>query len=307
MTAASFSLSASDGVPVVVHVWQPETVPSGVILVSHGMAEYAMRYERFAAAATARGYAVYAPDHRGHGETARSLSNLGYLADGDGFTRVMEDLRELALEIGRRHPGLPIVLFGHSFGSFVAQLFIETHGGLLKGCALSGTKGPDPVVTAAGFIVSSVMAALFGRKKTSPFLTSLSFGSNNNRIQNPESPSSWLSRDTSEVEKYDASPWAGFMCTTGFYRDLTLGLLKIHRKRMIAAIPRELPVFFVCGSDDPVGKYAKTVRRLASLYSEAGVQDVALKVYDGARHELLNEINREEVTADLLDWISSCR
>lgn len=307
MTASSFSLTASDDTPVVVHVWLPGTAPSGVLLISHGMAEYAMRYDRFAEAATARGYAVYANDHRGHGETARSLSNLGYLADGDGFARVMEDVHEVALEIGLRHPGLPVILLGHSFGSFIAQLFIETYGNLLKGCVLSGTKGPDPLVTVSGFCMASAVAACIGRRKPSPFLMQLSFGTNNSRVKNPESPSSWLSRDVAEVEKYDASPWAGFICAAGLYQDLTRGLMKIHRPKMITSIPRELPVFFVCGSEDPVGGYAKSVRRLAELYSEAGIKDVALKVYDGARHELLNEINRDEVTADLLDWMSSCR
>lgn len=307
MTVSSFSLTASDGVPVVVHAWLPETEPTGVILISHGMAEYAMRYDRFAEEAVSRGFAVYANDHRGHGETAGSLSRLGYLADGDGFARVMEDLHELALEIARRHPNVPIALLGHSFGSFVAQLFIETYGSLLASCVLSGTKGPDPLLATSGYIAASVIALFTGRKKPSPFLTQLSFGTYNERISNPQSPSSWLSRDVAEVEKYDASPWAGFMCTTGFYQDLTRGLTRIHRKKMIDSIPRNLPVFLVCGSDDPVGGYAKTVRRLAERYSTSGVKDVALKIYEGARHELLNETNRDEVTADILDWISPCR
>lgn len=307
MTIPSFSLTVSDGVPIAVHSWLPETAPTGVIMISHGMAEYAMRYDRFAEAAVSRGFAVYANDHRGHGETAGSLSRLGYLADGNGFVRAMEDLHELALEIARRHPGLPVVLLGHSFGSFVSQLFIETYGHLLKACILSGTRGPDPVLGISGAIAAFVIATVSGRKKPSPFMNQLSFGTYNKRIKNPASPSSWLSRDEAEVELYDASPWAGFICTTGFYQDLTRGLLMIHRKKMIASIPRSLPVFLICGSDDPVSNYSKTVRRLASIYSEAGLVDVALKIYDGARHEVLNETNRDEVTADILDWISGCR
>ena len=307
MTGETFLFKASDGNDIAVHHWLPEADPSIVILISHGMAEFAARYDRFAEAANARGYAVFAPDHRGHGETAGSLSKLGYLADGDGFGRVMEDLHEIALDLKSRYPGKPLVLLGHSFGSFVSQFFIESYGDLLKGCVLSGTRGPDTVTVAFGLIFAKLVSFCCGRKKPSPFLTQLSFSANNKRIQNPESPNAWLSRDAAEVEKYDASPWAGFTCSAGFYRDLASGLSRIHRKGNIARIPRGLPVFLLCGSDDPVGAYGKTVRALADLYTSSGMSDVALKIYEGGRHEMLNETNRDEVTADILDWIAGCR
>jgi alpha-beta hydrolase superfamily lysophospholipase len=304
MNAETLYLTASDDQRIAIHRWLPEEPPRGLILISHGMAEYAMRYDRFAEAAVGDGYAVFAPDHRGHGETAGSLSKLGYLADENGFTRVMEDLHEITLEMKKQFPNLPIVLLGHSFGSFVSQLYIETFGDLLSGCVLSGTRGPDPFQVVGAQIVAAIVGFFCGRKKVSPFLSQLSFGSNNDRITDPQSPNAWLSRDEAEVEKYDASPWAGFTCTVGFFQDLTKGLSAIHNKQNLRNIPKALPIYVVWGSDDPVGGYGKTVSRLVDLYAGLGVQDLTFKVYQGCRHEILNETNRDEVSADILAWIA---
>jgi len=305
MTNDTFLLTASDGIKVTVHRWMSEAKPSAVILLSHGMAEYAMRYDRFAEAAVKTGYAVYAPDHRGHGETAGSLDKLGYLADHEGFERVLDDLHELTLYINKQHPETPIILLGHSFGSFVSQMYLEKFGDLLAACVLSGTTGPNPVLVTVGRLAANLVAFLGGKKKPSAFLTNLSFGSYNKRIPGATSPNSWLSRDKEEVDKYDASPWAGFTCTAGFYKDLTHGLSFIHRQAAYDWIPRDLPIFLVSGDCDPVGSYGKTVRKLADIYRAQGLSRVKLTLYPGARHEILNETNRDEVTADILGWIAS--
>jgi len=306
MDAETFYLTASDNTQIAVHRWLPVVKPRGIILISHGMAEYAMRYDRFANAALAQGFGVYAPDHRGHGETAGSLLKLGYLADKNGFERVMEDLHELTLEIKSTHPEISVILFGHSFGSFVSQMYIEKYGNLLSGCILSGTRGPEPLLVFGGKIAANVIAFCCGKKKQSPFLTQLSFGTYNDRIQNPGSPNAWLSRDTAEVEKYDASPWAGFTCTVSFFQDLMTGLSRIHTYEALNGIPKNLPVLIICGSEDPVGMYGKTVKKLADILTEKGISNLLLKTYEGGRHELLNEINRDEVTADIMGWISKC-
>ena len=174
MNAETFYLTASDNQQIAVHRWLPLTKMRGIILISHGMAEYAMRYDRFADAALAQYFGVYAPDHRGHGETAGSLLKLGYLADKNGFVRVMEDLHELTLEIQSKHPDTPIILLGHSFGSFITQMYIENYGNLLSGCVLSGTRGPDPLLVFGGKIAANVIAFCCGKKKPSPFLTTTS-------------------------------------------------------------------------------------------------------------------------------------
>jgi alpha-beta hydrolase superfamily lysophospholipase len=305
MTKDTFFLSASDGVKITVHRWIPDGRPAGIIQISHGMAEYAMRYDRFAEAAVAENFAVYAADHRGHGETAGSLAKLGYLADRNGFERVVEDQRELTAEIRKNNPSISVILFAHSFGSFIAQMYIEKYGDGLAGCILSGTRGPDPATVLGGRIMAFLVCLFSGKKKPSPLLTRLSFGACNKRISNPASVNSWISRDESEVEKYDASPWTGFICTAGFYLDLMRGLSLIHRPAAMDLIPKGLPIFILSGTDDPISQYGKTVQALAGIYKGIGIKNVQLTLYEGGRHESLNETNRDEVTRDILSWIHS--
>ena len=303
MSAETFYLEMTDGARVAVHAWLPSTSPIAVLQLCHGMAEYAMRYERFAEAAVASGYAVFAADLRGHGLTAGSLDKLGYLADQNGFNRVVEDQKELVRVIGERVPGVPIVLFGHSFGSFIAQGFIERYGEEIVGSILSGTRGPDPLAVCSGRLLAHAICLFADKRKPSRFLTQLSFGGCNTRIPDAQSPNAWLSRDSNEVDKYDASPWSGFPCSAGFYRDLMDGLAQIHRKREIARIPRSLPVFLLVGEDDPIGSYGKTVRALERRYRACGMDRITVKTYPKGRHELLNDVNRDEVTADILGWM----
>ncbi len=302
MTAETFFLTASDGEKIAVHRWAPDKPVRAVLQISHGMAEFAMRYDQFAREAAAQGIEVFAADHRGHGETAGTLNRLGYLADKNGFDRVMLDQKELTDEIRRRLHGTPVFLFAHSFGSFIGQYYIENHGNLLSGCVLCGTRGPDPVMTILGKFAADCVCAANGRKKPSPLLTQLSFGTYNAKIDAPSSPNAWLSRDEKEVEKYDASPWTGFTCTAGFFQDLTSGLLKIHKQANLDRIPRDLPVFLIAGDHDPVGGYGKTVEKLCSMYRNRGIA-AEIKLYPGARHELLNETCRDEVSSDIRGWI----
>lgn len=311
MTIDSSSFVASDGTEIAVHRWLPDTAPrlsadtapKAIVQISHGMAEYAMRYDRFARDLVSHGYAVYAADHRGHGQTAGTLAKLGWLADKNGFERVMDDQAEISRMIEGRHPGAGIILFGHSFGSFVAQMYIERHGELLRGCVLSGTRGPDPALVFGGRAMARLVAALVGKKTRSPFLTKLSFGACSARIPEAQSPNAWLSRDVEEVEKYDASPWSGFTCTAGFYRDMLDGLSAIHAPKAFTSIPKELPVLIVSGTEDPIGKYGQTVRRLYDAYLKNGMDSVRLLFNEGGRHESLNETNRDEITAKIIDWM----
>jgi len=214
----------------------------------------------------------------------------------------MEDQHEITCRIRDELPDVPVVLLGHSFGSLIAQLYMERYGYLLDGCILSGTRGPTPVTARSGHLVSAMVGLLRGWKTPSPFLDGLLFGSYNRRIPDAESPNSWLTRDADEVAKYDASPWSGFVCSAGFYRDLTGGLTVIHSRKMLGSIPRDLPVFIFGGTEDPVGDYGKTPARLAALYARLGIGKLEVKLYPGARHELLNETNRDEATSDILSW-----
>ena len=303
-------ISMSDGNKNVFHRWLPDDRDSIklVMILSHGMAEYAARYGRFASTLTSKGIALFAEDHRGHGETAalaekEGTGKFGYLSDKDGFLRVAEDIHEEILMLKKEFPDKKIVLFGHSFGSFVSQCVIEKYGQILDGCVLCGTAGPRPMTIAFAKFVGLLVCAFGGKKKESKLIDKLSFSPYNSKIKNPRTDFDWLSRDEAQVDAYIAHPWCGFTCTGEFYRDLFKGLSLIHKKSMMASVPASLPVLFIDGTADPVGNYSKTVSALAEIYKKNGVSDVEIKLYEGARHELLNETNGAEVEGDVLNWM----
>ena len=306
-------LTMSDGNVNVIHHWIPEGDASslkGVVILSHGMAEHAKRYERFGSVLAEKGFALYGEDHRGHGETAKlaksaGKGDFGYLADKNGFFRVVDDIHEEVLMLKNRYPGKKIFLFGHSFGSFISQCFIEKYASDINGCVLCGTAGPRGALVSVAKCVGSIVSAFTGKQKPSKFMDSLAFGSYNARIPSPRTPFDWLSRDEAQVDRYIADDWCGFVCTTGFFCDMFAGLTYVHNKANMAAIPSGLPVLFIDGTGDPVGDYSKTVSALADIYRTNGMDDVSVKLYEDARHELLNETNHEEVEKDVLSWIES--
>ncbi len=292
----------SDGVAVAGYEWKTETKPRAVIHIVHGMSEHALRYAEFAEKAKHLGFAVFASDHRGHGNTAKEKGLFGFLAEKDGFFRVVEDQREINAELQKKYPNTPIIILGHSFGSFISQNYIENYGDSLTGCILSGSAGPNPSVP-AGSIVANLVCMIRGRKKVSKFLDSLSFGAFNKAIENPKTEYDWLSRDEASVQKYIDDELCGFSCTAGFYQDLLRGLKKTHKAKEMARIPKNLPVLILGGSKDPVSNSGKTLKKLFSIYKNNGMQSVEFKLYEDARHELLNEVNNEEVIRDIFHWI----
>jgi hypothetical protein len=292
----------SDGASIAVYKWLPEQRPKAVLHIVHGMAEHALRYDDFAKAACTKGFAVVAADHRGHGKTGAKNGIMGYLADQDGFSRVVEDQKEINTEIQKEYAALPIVILGHSFGSFVTQEYIERYGTTVKAAVLIGSAGPNPSVSAA-LLLANLNCTWKGRKSVATFMNRLIFGSYNNRIKNPHTAFDWLSRDEREVKKYIDDDSCGFVCTAGFFQDFMRGLKRLHTQDALKDIPTDLPVLITAGSDDPVSNGGKTLKTLYRIYQDRGMQDVTLKLYENGRHEILNEINKEEVKADILDWL----
>lgn len=288
-----------------VYGWLPDDdgrPAKAVVQIAHGMAETAARYERFAAALTARGYAVYAGDHRGHGRTAGRPEAVGDPGP-DSFDRMTDDLVAVTERIAERHPGAPIVLFGHSMGSFVAQQYMYRHPGKLAGVILSGSDGPKGPELGLGLLLARLEAQWRGDRHRSRLLNALTFGGYNRRFRPVRTAFDWLSRDPEEVDRYIADPYCGGVFTAGFFRDFFAGLRDIHKPEHLRRIPRELPILIVSGDNDPVGRFGAGVRQLADLYRQLGFSRVRCKLYPGGRHELLNETNREEVTDDVLQWL----
>lgn len=307
MELKNFKFKSEEGTEIYVYNWIPdsEVKVNGVVQIAHGMAETAARYERFAEFMTKNGYVVYINDHRGHGKTAGSLEKAGYLADEDGFEWMVKDLHQLSGIIKKEHPELPLFLYGHSMGSYVAQRYIMLFGNELKGALLSGSNGKQGLILTVGSIVAKQEIKKNGRKVKSDKLNQMSFGGFNKAFAPNRTDFDWLSRDNAEVDKYVNDPYCGFVCTTGFFFDLLSGLKTIEKKENVALVPKTLPIFIFSGAMDPCGKNGKGVTKLFNTYKKHGIGDVTLKLYPEARHELLNETNRDEVMKDFLNWVDS--
>jgi alpha-beta hydrolase superfamily lysophospholipase len=282
------------------------------LLIVHGMAEHSLRYEPLALRVAAEGFETWAADARGHGLTADPRVNpigqgglLGHCADRDGFSRAAADIDVLVDAIKATRPGLPLFILGHSWGSFLTQAYIEAHGDRLTGCLLSGTRGPGGLKIAAGVPLMSLLALVHGPRKPSRLARSLADGAYNRYFRPNRGPYDWLSRDPAQADAFAADPLCGFNCSSGFYRDLIRGLRDIHRPEAMARIPRSLPIYLLSGSADPVGDQGEGPSALANAYRSLGIEDLEFVLYPEARHELLNETNREEVMADILLWLKA--
>lgn len=301
---------ASDGKDIFVRSWLPEGKPSGapkaVLLVAHGMAEHSARYERLAAVMTESGWALVVPDHRGHGKTA-SQGELGWLADREGFFRVRDDLHEIAIESKARFGGSPLFLYGHSMGSLLAETFIVAYGSEISGCALSGVILPmSRPLLAVGKLLAGTGSLFRGQKSAAKLLDTMGFSAYNKDFLPARTPVDWLSRDSAEVDKYVADPFCGFVCSFGFYRDLFGGVSSLYGKPdVFKAVPKDLPVYIFSGAEDPAGGAQGWVPVLADKLKSNGVRNVETRLYPGARHEVLNETNRDEVMRDLRDWLEA--
>ncbi|RON06477.1 alpha/beta hydrolase [Pseudomonas brassicacearum] len=298
----TFWLTASDHSQLFVNQWLPEGPLKAVILLSHGMAEHSGRYARLAQALCAEGYGVYALDQRGHGKTAENGA-LGHFADKDGWRKVVGDLASLNQHIGQHHPGIPIVLLGHSMGSYIAQAYLLHHSASLYGAVLSGSNFQPTALYRVARLIARFERWRQGATGRSALIEWLSFGSFNKPFKPHRTRFDWLSRDPAEVDKYVHDPLCGYRCTNQLWIDLLGGLQQISKASNLAQIDPGLPLLVIGGECDPVSE-GKRLKTLADALRGAGSQCMQLNIYPQARHELFNESNRDEVTADLLKWLA---
>lgn len=297
--------NATDGSQVFARVWLPEPDQKtlAAVQIAHGMAEHCLRYDWFANKLTAQGFAVYANDHRGHGETARTEDRLGHFGDINGWDQVVADMKSLNQKICEAHGNLPVFLFGHSMGSFLSRDYIAEHGSGLKGVILSGTAGDPGILGRIGLMIAKTQALMSGAKKPSPLMDKLSFGAYTKPFSPARTPFDWLSRDSDQVDAYIKDPYCGYICSAQFYADIISGIIKINSAAHIERTPKNLPVYLFSGSKDPVGNFGKGVEETHNAFKKAGVRDLHMKFYDDGRHEMINEINRDEVATDVITWI----
>ena len=277
--------------------------PRAVVQVLHGLAEHIDRYERFATACNRRGIAVVGHDHRGHGAAAEE-TQLGHFGDKDGWSHVIDDAYAVFRATEREYPGLPIVLLGHSMGSYIAQDLVMRKMPAIAGLLLSGSTWPKRGDVRVARLLANIVCALGQRRAPSQLFDKMLFKAYNKQFEPNRTEFDWLSRDELEVDRYVHDTKCGSLSTYGLWRDLFGGLLNISTRNALRKIPNELPILITGGEVDPVGG-AAALQRLAAEYTGTEHSDVSLKLYPGGRHEMLNETNRDAVTDDWLDWMDN--
>jgi alpha-beta hydrolase superfamily lysophospholipase len=304
MKTNTLTLAGHDGQPFFVRGWSPESKPKAVVQLAHGMAEHTGRYQWFAERLTAAGYALYADDHRGHGETAQ-LNGLphGHTGVDSGWEAIIKDGYVLNRHIAAQHPGLPIVYIGHSMGSHIGQTFGQRYGDHICGLLLCGSTGKVGPLRWVLKLIAQVERIRIGARGRSPILRKVSFEEFNKPFQPSRTPADWLSRDEAQVDSYNRDPWCGYTCSTQFWMDFVDGLSHNESDKNFRNVPKDLPIRLITGGADSSNKGEVGVRSLEKRYLVAGVKDVEVQVYPDARHELFNETNRVEVLDDTIAWL----
>ncbi|MEP3247181.1 MAG: alpha/beta hydrolase [Sneathiella sp.] len=301
----SFKVTGADDLPLQVYEWLPEGDVKAVVQIAHGMAEHGARYERLALYLNKAGYAVYANDHRGHGLSIPDGAVPGHMADENGWEKAVDDLRLINQSLTVKHPAKAIILIGHSMGSFMAQDYLARYGATIAAMALSATNGPPGTLGKLAQLVSRIEKLRNGNEGHSTLLANMSFKAFNKEFAPNRTEFDWLSRDHAEVDKYVEDPLCGFDCSIATWIGFLDALTRISSKAALDKMDPAKPLYLFSGTDDPVGEKTKGVDRLRKAYDKQGFTAVSHRYYDGGRHELLNDINRDEVMKDLLVWLEA--
>lgn len=297
---------AEDGVTLWAACWQPEGAVKGVVFLLHGMAEHPLRYAAVAQAHLRQGLAVVAPAHRGHGRTGHGMGQLGHFSDENGWARVLKDLEGWREQIETLFPQCPVLLAGHSMGSFLARCHLGASSHSYVGVALCGTGFYANLKVRVFAWIARAVVRFKGSRHLSPLILALGRMDQLKGVAHPRTPADWLSRCPESVDRYLADPDCGFDCTAGFYRDLLKGWIQMSQVATPSAERVRLPLAFFSGQADPVGGWGRGVLKAAEAYTKAGYTAVSVRLYPGARHELFHEINREQVLADWTDFVGRC-
>ncbi len=298
-------LSADQKTPIHVEGFLPAGKVVAWVQIAHGVAEHKERYDAFMQFLAAQGIAAFANDHLGHGQSICAEENRGFFAEKDGWNTVVRDMKALHDRLEERFPGLPRILFGHSMGSFLSRTYVIQCPEDFSAAIFCGTGQQSPLLVTLGLGIASLTAKCRGVKYHSRRLQNIVFGGYNKRIPNPRTPYDWLSCNEANVDAYLADPLCGGISSVGLFRDMLRGIRFLSGRKNIQKIPKDLPLLLVAGAEDPVGDYGKGPSLACELYRSAGIRDVSLKLYEHARHELLNEANREEFFQDLLTWMNA--
>ena len=310
MIKETFHYPSADGMTEI-HgtIWKPEGEPKAVLQIVHGMVEYIERYHDFAAFLTEHGYVVAGEDHLGHGRSVLNDSYHGFLGD-DGNANIIADIHSLRQKLVEEFPGIPFILMGHSWGSFLTREYITWDNGNysngLAGVVIMGTGWQPMAAINSGKAIAKLICTTKGRRSYSKLIEAMAFGSYLKRIENPNSVSDWLSKDVELVKAYRNDPWCTFHFTADAYYHMFEGMKIAHDKKRMQTLPAGMPILLISGAEDPVGAWGEGVRKAFIAYTENTECQVDIKLYDDDRHEVLNETDKDVVYADMLEWLDCC-
>ncbi|WP_312101769.1 alpha/beta fold hydrolase [Pygmaiobacter massiliensis] len=283
-------------------VTYPEVEPYAILQITHGMAEYWQRYRPFADFMARQGYVVCGHDHLGHGATSGDdTAKDGFFASKNGRDYVLKDIHSMTNLIHGRYPALPLILFGHSMGSFFARWAVESWPTAQNAAVFCGTGGQNPTAP-VGLLLTRLIGAVHGPRYRSKFVDNLAFGSYQKRISQPKTSFDWLSGNEQNVADYIQDPKCGFLFSVSAFHEMMKLIQHVNTDAWAKSLPKAMPMLVVAGAEDPVGSYGAGPVEVAERMRKAGVQDVALKLYDGMRHEILNETDKQQVWDDLYAW-----
>jgi len=283
--------------------WRPAGEPVGCVQIVHGMAEHRGRYARLAGRLTAAGYEVWAHDQRGHGLNAPM--GKGHFADSDGWQALVTDTSTVTQRIATERPATPVILFGHSMGSFIAQTLMIERATDYAGVVLAGSNGRDFGAHCVVLVLALIERRLRGAREQSRWIRALLRANYNRQFRPTRTVVDWISRDEREVDAALADPLCGVGLSTQSWIDFARGLLTLDAPECFRKVPPTLPILLMSGTRDPVGRNGRGPARLARTLERSGARDVTLLLYPEARHELVNEINRDSVTQDLIAWLDA--
>ncbi len=278
----------------------------GVVQLAHGMVDHPGRYAKLAAYLTERGFVLAANHHLGHGKSVSSDDDFGYFADEDATTCLLRDMHQLNRTLRERYSGIPIVLMGHSMGSFLSRLYVERYPHTVVGHIIHGTGGPHKLMLPIGRALIALIALFRGKRYRSRFVAGLAFSGYNSKFDKSEGKNAWLTRDIQAVADRDEDEFTSFIFTLEGYNELFRMISASNSKKWFNSYPKNMPTLIMSGDMDPVGQYGRGVAYVYKHMLMGGCSSLTLKIYEGARHELFNETCRDEVFADIAEWISQC-
>ena len=305
MREREFYLPSSDGMHQLRCMeWIPDGTIKAVLQITHGMVEHIERYREFCVWMAERGIVVIGHDHLGHGKTVSNREEFGYFGSKEGMTHVVKDIRRVTVYSKKRYPDQKLILLGHSMGSFLARKYLSVYKDGPDGFILMGTGAPPEALVSAGSLLAGSMRKLKGEMYRSPLLYKLSLGNYNAKFKPVKTPYDWLTRDESLSKDFGEDESCQFIFTTAAYQDFFRLILNVAKEELAGHVRKDVPILIISGDNDPVGDNGKGVRKVYERLHKAGVDRLEMVLYEGARHEILHEINRQEVFEDLYEWIA---